>query len=143
MINIYTDGAYSPSRDRGGWAFYSPELHIRVTGNKDHTTVNRMELTAAIKALEFISDANIEDEIWLYSDSMYLVGGMTLGWSTAINTDLWEQLADLKASLLDRVHFVHIRGHVGNAGNEIVDQLAVISSQSKIYDRFNSNSGNQ
>lgn len=142
MISIYTDGAYSPSRDRGGWAFYSPELHIRVTGNKDQTTVNRMELTAAIKALEYVDEANIEEEIWIYSDSMYLVGGMTLGWSTAVNSDLWEQLCDLKASLLDRVHFVHVNGHSGHFGNEVVDQLAVISSKNKIYDRSNSNTGN-
>lgn len=133
MINVYTDGAYSPNRDCGGWAFYIPELHVRVVGNKEHTTINQMELTAAIKALEFISDSNLSDkEITIYSDSMYLVGGASLGWSTAVNTDLWDQLQFIQSLLFDKtLHFVHVDGHSGNKGNEIVDQLAVKLSHMK------------
>lgn len=127
MINFYTDGAYSPNRDRGGWAFYSPELKLRVVGNKNQTTVNRMELIAAIKVLEYISDSNLDDkDITIYSDSMYLVGGMNLGWSKNTNEDLWCQIDFLKSLLFDKViTFIHIDGHSGNTGNEIVDELAV------------------
>lgn len=127
MINIYTDGAYSPTENRGGWAFYCPELHIRVVGNKDNTTINRMELMAAIKALEFISDSNIQDkEITIYSDSMYFVGGASLNWSQAANSDLWDKFNFLVSLLFDKtLHFVHIKGHNGNEGNETVDKLAV------------------
>lgn len=127
MITIYTDGAYSSTRNRGGWAFYCPELHIRVAGNKDITTVNRMELMAVIKALEFISDSNVPDkEITIYSDSMYVIGGLTLNWSQAINSDLWDQLNMLISLLFDKTfHFIHVSGHAGNEGNETVDQLAV------------------
>ena len=61
-MDIYTDGAYSGLRKVGGWAFYIPELHIRVCGKVENTTNNRMELIGAIKALEFVDESNIEDK---------------------------------------------------------------------------------
>ena len=60
IFNFFTDGAYSPTRNQGGWAYYCPELHLRVCGEQIETTNNRMELTAVIKALEFIIDSNLE-----------------------------------------------------------------------------------
>ena len=53
-INIFTDGAYSPKTEKGGWAVYCPELRLRMCGAVKDTTNNRMELLSAIKALEFV-----------------------------------------------------------------------------------------
>lgn len=131
MISFYTDGAYSSKMQKGGWAFYCPEYHLRLCGNATNTTINRMELLAAIKVLEFIEDANIEEkEITIFSDSMYLVGGASLGWSQAKNTDLWDQLNMLiEGMFAKKIYFKHIDGHCGIDGNEIADSLAVKLSQ--------------
>lgn len=126
-IKIYTDGAYSPTQKIGGWAFYIPELNIRV-GNKAHnTTNNRMELIAVINALEFIQDCGIKAHYEIYSDSMYVIGGLTLGWSQAVNEDLWGKLAFYRDLLSDTdIKFIHVKGHNGTPENEEVDKLAVL-----------------
>ena len=140
---IFTDGAYSSSRKQGGSAFIilrDGQKVLEWSQGWKNGTNNTAEILAILVAISTFKKP--VKSITIYSDSMYLVGGMTLGWSTAVNSDLWEQLCDLKASLLDRVHFVHVNGHSGHFGNEVVDQLAVISSKNKIYDRSNSNTGN-
>lgn len=129
-LKIYTDGAYSGNRQTGGWGVYIPDINIRIIGNENNTTINRMELTAAIKALEFVSNKKLDVNIEIYSDSMYLVGGMELGWSKEINKDLWEKLEFFQNNL--NVTFIHIPGHKGIAENEIVDKLAVKASQLEI-----------
>ena len=53
VINFYTDGAYSPVTQTGGWAVYCPELKLKVTSQERGTTNNRREMTAAITALEY------------------------------------------------------------------------------------------
>lgn len=126
-LRIYTDGAYSSSRNSGGWAVYIPDFNLRLVGNKTPSTVNRMELTAAIMALEYIYKLNINVDIEIYSDSMYLVGGMELGWSKETNQDLWNNLDFYKNKL--NVNFIHISGHSGIEENEIADKLAVKASQ--------------
>lgn len=129
-IKIYTDGAFSGNRQSGGWGVYIPDLNFRMVGNENNTTINRMELTAALKALEYIN--KIFDNIFveIYSDSMYLVGGMELGWSKEINQDLWKKLDYYKNNT--NVKFIHIPGHAGINENEIVDKLAVKASQFEI-----------
>lgn len=78
------------------------------------TTNNRMELLAAIKALESTSEYQ---NILLYSDSQYLVKTIDQGWARNKNIDLWDDLDDLMYSR--NVHFKWVRGHNGNQYNHI------------------------
>jgi ribonuclease HI len=131
-MDIYTDGAYSGLKKTGGWAFYIPELHIRVCGKVKDTTNNRMELTGAIKALEFIDESNIEDkEITIWSDSQYLVETMAGQFKQKTNLDLWADLEQLKDGLFaKKIIFRYIKGHSGEKnGNNIADILANLISQ--------------
>lgn len=133
IFNIFTDGAYSPSKNQGGWAYYCPELYLRVCGQQKETTNNRMELTAVIKALEFIIDSNLEEkEFTLNTDSMYVIGGLFLNWQENSNFDLWEKVTDLLDEFVARgkkLTYNHVKGHSGIPENELVDQLAVKMSQ--------------
>lgn len=130
-MDLYTDGAFSPSRNQGGWCYYLPELHLCSCGSQSNTTNNRMELTAVIKALELLVKVDVK-QIKLYSDSMYVLGGMFLNWSKASNNDLWEVLIQLTNKLLlqgKELVYEHINGHIGIKENELVDTLAVKMSQ--------------
>ncbi|UTW04513.1 ribonuclease HI [Amphritea atlantica] len=141
MINIYTDGACRGNQNTfnmGGWGFV---LTDKATGKARHcwgheanTTNNRMEMTAAIKALHAIRNRS-RSEVTVYSDSNLMVKGMTewlsgwkaKGWKNSgkkpvENKDLWVQLEELSA--LHNVTWQHVKGHNGNAGNELADQLA-------------------
>lgn len=105
-----------------------------LSGGEPQTTNNRMELTAAIKALEALTEPCL---VTLYSDSKYLIDGMTKGWAkswrknswiksdkkSALNPDLWERLLDLCER--HKVEFVWVRGHDGDEYNERCDRLAV------------------
>lgn len=127
MIRIYTDGACSNTT--GGWAFYIPEFNIRVCNKEESTTNNRMELTAILKALEFIQDLNLDNATYgIYSDSMYVIGGLNLNWSRKINTDLWNKIDFYLDLLADKnIKFFHVKGHNGIKDNEEVDCLAVLA----------------
>lgn len=129
-IDFYTDGAFSPSRNCGGWAVYCPELNLRICGKEKETTINRMELTAVINALEFIIDSNLPyKNINIYSDSMYVVGGLELNWTKNKNEDLWDKVQFLREGLFDKViKFIHVSGHSDIEGNEVADSLAVKAS---------------
>lgn len=133
-MDIYTDGAYSGLKKTGGWAFYIPELHIKVCGkiSTEDATNNRMELLGAIKALEFIDESNVNDkEIIIWSDSQYLVETMGGKFKQKTNFDLWNQLQDLKDGLFSKkIIFRYIKGHSGlKDGNNIADILANLISQ--------------
>jgi len=132
-IDFYTDGAYSSKKQRGGWAFYCPELRIRVCNTELHTTNNRMELIAAIKALEFADESNLIDykDIVIFSDSAYLVETMNGKFQKKTNIDLWDKLDNLVASMYNhRISFKHIKAHTGEKnGNYTVDLLANLMSQ--------------
>ena len=134
VVAIYTDGACSGNPGPGGWgailrwADQERELH----GGEPHTTNNRMELMAAISALEALKRACTID---LHTDSQYLRHGITQwihgwkrnGWRTADkkpvkNADLWQRLETAMARHEVRWHWV--RGHAGHALNERADVLA-------------------
>ncbi len=136
---IYTDGACLGNPGPGGYAaiLRQGKQEREISGGFRRTTNNRMELTAAILALEAIPEgANAT----LYSDSNYLVQAVTLGWARgwkargwkrstkekALNPDLWERLL----KLLDRrqVTFVWVRGHAGHPENERCDRLSVAAA---------------
>jgi ribonuclease HI len=133
-VSIHTDGACSGNPGPGGWgailrwADHEKELN----GGEPHTTNNRMELLAAISALESLKRACAVD---LHTDSQYLRQGITEwihgwkrnGWRTSDkkpvkNSDLWQRLETAIARHQVRWHWV--RGHAGDALNERADQLA-------------------
>ena len=134
VVEIYTDGACRGNPGPGGWAAllrrgaHEREIH----GAEPHTTNNRMELTAVIRALEALRRPV---EARVYTDSEYVRRGITewlaawkaRGWRTADkkpvkNQDLWERLDELAAS--HRIKWHWVPGHSGVEGNERVDRLA-------------------
>jgi ribonuclease HI len=133
-VTIHTDGACSGNPGPGGWgAILTFGDHDKeLNGGEPHTTNNRMELTAAISALEALKRPCSVD---LYTDSEYMRGGITgwitgwkrNGWRTADkkpvkNVDLWKRL-DAALSPHD-VRWHWVKGHAGHAMNERADQLA-------------------
>lgn len=131
-MEFYTDGAFSSKVNAGGWAFYCPELHIRVCGKSTNTTNNRMELMAAIKALEFVDEANLQDKnIIIWSDSQYLIETMNGKFKKKTNLDLWSDLDNLVSGLFSKIiTFKYIKAHTGeHNGNYVVDLLANLMSQ--------------
>ena len=133
-VAIYTDGACSGNPGPGGWGavLLYGEHRREISGAAPDTTNNRMELTAAIRALEALSRRTAVD---LYTDSTYVKDGITRwlpgwkakGWRTASKTpvknrDLWEALDALVQRHDVAWHWV--RGHAGNPENERADALA-------------------
>jgi len=91
MVEIYTDGAYNPALDQGGWGAVVVEDSQKqvFSGTDRKTTSNRMEITAA---LEGIGHTPQDSEVVVYTDSQYLFGCMAKGWQRRANRDLWEKL---------------------------------------------------
>ena len=136
QVKIYTDGACSSNPGPGGWgAVLDYNGHRKeLSGGEAATTNNRMELTAAIKAVEALKE---QCEVILTSDSKYLVDGIEKGWAKswqqkgwmrgknqpAQNPDLWERLLELLE--FHKVSLVWVKGHNGHPENERCDELAV------------------
>ncbi|WP_420392426.1 ribonuclease HI [Acuticoccus sp.] len=133
-IVIYTDGACSGNPGPGGWgAVLTFGTHEKeLSGASPRTTNNRMELTAAIRALEALKRPSTVDVV---TDSQYLRRGITEwlpqwkanGWRTAAkqpvkNDDLWRELSHLDA--IHDVHWRWVKGHAGHVQNERADTLA-------------------
>lgn len=130
MIHVYTDGAYSSSRDQGGWSYvvlYKNHLIKKEFGGVKATTNNRMEILAVLNAVELFK--NTTQSINIYTDSMYVVGSLTLNWKRNANLDLWEKFNSYD---LSKFNFLHVKGHNNNKYNEICDDLAVLGSHLKI-----------
>jgi ribonuclease HI len=131
VVEIYTDGACSGNPGPGGWgAVLRYGGHEKeLSGGEAETTNNRMELMAAIKALEALKRKSTVD---LYTDSTYVKQGITewihgwkaKNWPQRIkNKDLWREL-----DLLNQKHDVRwhwVKGHAGHPENERADSLAV------------------
>ena len=133
-VEIYTDGACRGNPGPGGWGVWlKNDGHEKeLFGGEQETTNNRMELMAAIQALEVL---NQSCNIKLHSDSKYVLQGITdwmtnwkkRGWKTAAkkpvkNEDLWRRLDS--AMQRHDVEWNWVKGHSGNIGNEKADQLA-------------------
>lgn len=134
MLEIYTDGACRGNPGPGGWGavLMYGDQRKEIYGGEDNTTNNRMELLAAIKAL---ASLNRDCDVTLYTDSQYVRKGITewimnwkkRGWRTAAkkpvkNADLWQELDEQVSR--HNIHWVWVKGHAGNEGNELADQLA-------------------
>ncbi len=134
VVEIFTDGACRGNPGPGGWGVLLrlEENEKELSGAESDTTNNRMELTAAIKALQALSRPC---KVCLTTDSVYVKSGITdwidnwkkKNWHTASkkpvkNVDLWQQL-DL-ARALHEIEWCWVKGHSGHAENERADQLA-------------------
>jgi len=128
MIEIYTDGAYSSSRNQGGWAFVVVQNNEIIYKEYDgllNTTNNRMEIMGMLRALEYIKSNELQLPIKIYTDSMYVIGTLTLNWKMKKNIDLWEKLLPL---VNKDIQYLHVKGHDGNKFNEECDKWAVFGS---------------
>ncbi|MGZ0052224.1 ribonuclease HI [Brevibacillus gelatini] len=134
-VQIYTDGACSGNPGPGGWgAVLMYGQHIKeMSGAEPHTTNNRMELLAPIKALSILKEPC---KVTLYSDSAYLVNCFKQGWykgwlkngwknskgQQVENQDLWKEL--LRLMEIHQVEYVKVKGHADNKWNNRCDELA-------------------
>jgi ribonuclease HI len=134
IVVIYTDGACSGNPGKGGWGavLRYGEVTKEIYGGEADTTNNRMELKAAIEALNAL---NRPSRVELYTDSTYVKNGITewlenwkkKNWRTSNkkpvkNVDLWQELE--AAVSRHEVSWHWVRGHDGNEGNELADDLA-------------------
>ena len=135
-VIIYTDGGAVPNPGKGGWAavLHSPshEATREIFGSSKNATNNRMELTAAIKALEALKTPCTVD---LYTDSAYLQNAFVKKWldnwqrkdwksstgSPVLNRDLWEKL--LALTKIHEVKWHWVKGHADNEMNNRCDEL--------------------
>ena len=140
-IVIYTDGACIGNPGPGGWAaiILTDNKKKELFGGEKITTNNRMELTAAIKALEHCKNEEGKQpslkQIKIYTDSKYLKEGITdwinvwekNNWKTkdkknVKNVDLWKKLKELSKS--NQIEWYWVKGHSNDPMNELVDKLA-------------------
>ena len=141
QTKIYTDGACIGNPGPGGWAaiILTEDDKKEIFGGEKLTTNNRMELTAAIKALEYCGENEGNQlslkQILIYTDSSYVKEGITVwinkweknNWKTADkknvkNVDLWKKLKELIK--INKVDWYWIKGHSKNPMNDLADELA-------------------
>ena len=140
-VEIYTDGACRGNPGKGGWGailVYGKNVK-EMSGGEATTTNNRMELLAAIYALEQLK---YPCEVTLTTDSKYLCDAIIKGWAIswkrkgwvrsnkepAANPDLWERL--LRLLEIHKVEFVWVKGHNGHPFNERCDEMATQAADS-------------
>ena len=139
-VDIFTDGACSINPGPGGYAAilrYNGREKV-FSGGASGTTNNQMELMAVITGLEVLKE---RCNVTIYTDSKYVVDGITRGWAKnwrennwkkkdgklAKNPELWERLLDLID--MHKVNFVWVKGHDGHPENERCDKIAVEESK--------------
>ncbi|MEA5466928.1 ribonuclease HI [Leptothoe sp. PORK10 BA2] len=141
---IYTDGACSGNPGPGGWGtviYFANGQIQELGGHEPGTTNNRMEMQAAIAALQFLQQHDYDTPVELHTDSKYLIQGITQwmrgwkrkGWKTAagkavLNQDLWLELDELTQTLKNNqkvdITWTYVKGHAGDIGNERCDEIA-------------------
>ncbi len=139
-IDIWTDGACSGNPGPGGWGvlFVAGGKRKELHGGEPDTTNNRMELMAAIEALNTLKS---HSKVRLHTDSTYVKDGLTKwihgwkrnGWKTAArkpvkNKDLWQALDT--ACERHEIEWKWVKGHSGDEGNEKADELARLGVKS-------------
>ena len=133
-VEIFTDGACSGNPGPGGWGaiLRYGEHEKEISGGKQGTTNNQMELTAVIEALSLLKEPC---EVTIYTDSQYVMDGITKyiadwkrkGWKTANrkpvkNRELWESLDEETGK--HKISWQWVKGHDGHLENERADELA-------------------
>ena len=140
-VEIFTDGACKGNPGPGGWGavIRAGEREKEISGGEPLTTNNRMELLAAIRALEALKRPC---EVVLHTDSIYVRDGITTwihgwrrnGWKTADrkpvkNAELWQALLDAAAP--HRVEWHGVKGHAGHPENDRADALACAAAEAR------------
>lgn len=136
---VATDGACSGNPGPGGWAWVEQITGARDSGGAARTTNNAMELTALVRALEYVGPSG---DLLIRADSQYAINTMTKwapswrrkGWKKAdgkpvANRELVERLLTLYEARIGRTEVEWVRGHAGDAANELADALAVARSR--------------
>ena len=146
-VEVYTDGACSGNPGPGGWGatIKIEEKTVEIYGGENNTTNNRMELIAAIKALEFLNESH---KIILYTDSNYVKDGITKwifnwkknNWKTSSkkpvkNKELWERLDELNLS--KNINWIWVKAHNIDEFNNQVDILARKAAENLTESSFN------
>ena len=142
LVEVWTDGSCDTATGHGGWAYLLRygEHSRSASGYEAGTTNNRMELTAAVRALEALAEPY---SVTIVTDSEYLKRAFTdgwldkwqrNGWRTASkqpvkNRDLWERLLELEKR--HEVEWAWTRGHAGHEENELVDSMALAARKSR------------
>ncbi|MCL6684203.1 ribonuclease HI [Sphingomonas alba] len=141
LVEIFTDGACRGNPGPGGWAalLRTGDKEREISGGEEHTTNNRMELMAAIQALEALKKPC---RVELHTDSNYVRDGITKwihgwrrnGWRTADkkpvkNAELWQELCI--AAKPHRVEWHWVKGHSGHVENDRVDALACAEADAR------------
>jgi ribonuclease HI len=144
QVQLFTDGGCSGNPGPGGWAFIlrhpSSGKEVEQSGAEEHTTNNRMELTAVVRGLEALQKPS---EVELLTDSVYVGKGLTewmkgwkangwrrrdgKNWAPVKNDDLWRRLDELCAQ--HRLKYTRVAGHSGHPENDRCDELAVAAYQ--------------
>ena len=140
-VVIYTDGACKGNPGEGGWGAileFSGKTN-NIYGYQKNTTNNRMEIIAAIEAVKSIKEAS---NIIIYTDSKYLMNGINIwmhswkknNWKTSgnkdvKNVDLWKVIDELNSK--HSIKWNWVKGHSGNPGNEMADDLANLAITSR------------
>jgi len=136
-IIIYTDGAARGNPGPAGWGavILVNKKKFEIGGREDKATNNQMELSAPIGALKFLKKHKIDGEVEIFSDSKYVILGITEwifnwqknNWKNAakkpvLNKELWEDLFEINKNF--RIKWTYVKGHAGIEYNERVDLIA-------------------
>ncbi len=140
--SLYTDGACSGNPGPGGWGtviYFTDGSAQELGGSAAQTTNNRMEMQAAIEALQYLASSGRTEPVALYTDSEYVKNGITKwltgwkkkGWKTSagkpvLNQDLWRELDSLQLQVVQQapLEWRYVKGHSGDRGNDRCDEIA-------------------
>ena len=143
-IEIYTDGSSLGNPGPGGWGAVVVEkdkIIKELGGHEKDTTNNRMELTAVIETLKYISKNHKKDKVTIFADSNYVLLGITTwifnweknNWRNSqkkqvMNQDLWKELIDLIRKYDNKINWEKVKGHSGHVYNDKADEIATTCS---------------
>lgn len=134
-IEIYTDGSSLGNPGPGGFCAIIKRAAKTVIakGGENHTTNNRMEISAVISGLYIAHKRFPSDkQCAVYSDSTLVINTMSRSWKRKKNKDLWEKL-DAIVKLFKRIEWHWIRGHAGHIDNTKADKIAVAEAVKRRY----------
>ena len=133
VLELYTDGSCLGNPGDGGWAvvlkpFEGEQIQCWRSGREIETTNNRMELEAVIQAIDvaYWNFKNIIKKAKIFSDSKYVIMGITGQWEMKANLDLWKSIESQKKAYKNVIEFEFhwLKGHAGHPLNELADQIA-------------------